>query len=154
MERLEPERGGVTPSDPHHARPGEPAGDVATPLRELSDGVARLVVDHVELAKAELTEGLKRAGKDLAFVAAGALLAGLGWLLLMFAVAWGLGERFGMARSFLLVAAVHVVAGGLLATVFGARLAGRDKPMMDQTALELRRDKRFFKRIRRTLRAS
>jgi uncharacterized membrane protein YqjE len=129
-----------------------PRTEVGDQLRQVTDGVTRLVSEHVELAKAELAGSVRRAGRDAVLVGLGAGLAALGWVLLMFAVAWGLGQRLGTARGFLVVAAVHVVVGGAMATVFGSRLSGRDKPAMGQTAAEVRQDRRFLQRMRRTLR--
>jgi hypothetical protein len=118
-----------------------PLGDQ---VGHLGEAIRRLVVAHVALARAEATERLRASGRDLAFVAAGAGLLAAGWLLLAVAVGLGLGDRIGMARGFLVVAAVHVATGGLLAGLFGRRLTRGDRPSWPVTRAVVRRDRAYL----------
>jgi hypothetical protein len=121
-------------------------------LREIGDNLGRLVRDHVELARSELIDGLRRSGRDVGLTLAGAGLAALGWVLLAFALGYGLAPAFGLARAFLLVAALHVVAGGVLVTVFARRLQRQDRPRLTETSRELRRDRLFWGEVRTVIR--
>ncbi len=130
-------------ADAPHVSPA-PVGER---VREVSDGIAKLVREHVELARSEVQTSMKRAAFDASLTLTGALLLALGWVLLMFAVGYGLGSAVGLARSFLLVAGAHVVAGFALVSVFASRLKEKDKPKLDGTAHELKRDKYFVNRV-------
>jgi hypothetical protein len=118
----------------------------------LGEAVRRLVAAHVALARAEATERLRASGRDLAFVVAGAGLLAGGWLLLAVAVGLGLGDRIGMARGFLAVSAAHVGAGGVLAGLFGRRLAREDKPGWPVTRAVIRRDRAYLGELARAFR--
>lgn len=124
-----------------------PPGAVGEQLREVSDGLGKLVREHVELARSELETSVKRAARDLGATAVGVGLLAVGYLLLAFAVAFGLGLSIGLARGFLVVSAAHVVVGVALGAVFARRLRGPDKPQLPVTTRELARDKVFLGRV-------
>lgn len=126
---------------------------VTDQLRDLTERMSLLVKGHVELATAEALASAKVAAKDGAFVATGVVVALIGYVMLAFALAWGLGHRLGTARSFLLVGGLHLVVGGVVAAVYAARLRGRDRPVLPQTKAELQRDGRFARRLRQGLRS-
>lgn len=132
-----------------HETPGKEAPAL---LQGVSENVTRLVRDHIELAKIELQESVKKVVRDSALVGAGAAIALLGYVLLTIAVAIGLGHEVGMARGFLLVSAFHVLVGGLLVTVFAKRLKGKDKPGLPATTTELKRDREFIQDVRQIVR--
>ena len=115
----------------------------------LGEAVRKLVAAHVGLARAEALERLRASARDAAFVTAGVWLLAVGWLIVSVAVGFGLGERLGMARGFLVVAALHVVAGGLLAGRYGRRLAREDKPGWPVTRAVVRRDRAYLGELAR-----
>ena len=88
-------------------------------LGELFGDLARdtgtLVRQEVALAKTELTEKATRAGKDVGFLVAGGSVAYAGFLLILAAVAVGLGQ-LGVPwwLAALLVGAVVAIAGAVL----------------------------------------
>jgi len=85
---------------------------VATVSRDLSVLVNR----EIELAKAELSADIKRAGIGAGFLGGGGFLAYFGALFLSVAAAFGLhGLGLGLGWSFLIVAGVYFALAGLLA---------------------------------------
>lgn len=132
----------MTPTHTDH----EPA--VPTILSAVTDDISRLVKQHFELAKLELQDASKKVARDGGLIAAGALFALLGYVLLAVSVAIGIGNHLGMARGFLVVSAFHVVVGGVVAMVFAKRLQKKDKPGLPATTQELARDKVFIQQVK------
>lgn len=130
-----------------------PMAPVAEHIREISDGVTRLIKEHVELAKLEMSTSVKKAARDGALTGVGGYLGAVGYLLFMMAIGFWIGGSLGMGRGFLIVAAFNVALGGLLAGTFAGRLAKQDKPGLAKTTHELRRDRRFLRRAGQMLRA-
>ncbi|MDN4647695.1 phage holin family protein [Curtobacterium sp. PsM8] len=103
--------------------PGQPSAEeraASTPLGELLSEVSRdlstLFRQEVALAKAELTDSAKKAGKG-AGMFGGAGVAGLFALLfLSIAAWWGLGYLIGNAWSAVVIAVVYAVVAAILAT--------------------------------------
>lgn len=133
----------------HSERPLEP---VQEHLRAVSDGMSKLVRDHVQLAAAELKDDARRAGKDMALIGAGVFLLLVGYATLVFAAAWALGERIGTARGFLVLAGFHVVVGAFLSLRYADRLRGADKPgRLEETSRALSEDKHFVQDVKHAL---
>lgn len=118
-------------------------------FRELGESVTRLVGEHVELAKAELAQAAKRTGRDAALLVGACLAATLGWTLLAFAVGYGLADRMGLARGFLIVAAFHVALAGVVAGVVSRRMRRGESARLERTRHELRQDRAFLGELRR-----
>ncbi len=101
-------------SDPNAAE--EKAG--TTSLGDLLGGVTRelstLFRQEVELAKVELTESAKRAGKGAGMMGAAAHAAIMAVLFLSIAAMWGLGYLIGVGWSSLVVFAVWAIIGLIL----------------------------------------
>ena len=123
---------------------------VADSFRRLTEGLARLLKDHIALAKAELAMDLKKAGKDFALAIVGLPSIFVGYILLMCALALLLGNWITPAGGFAVVGLLNVGAGGALAYIFGKRLAGKDLPDMDRTATQIKEDSRWLKEIRQS----
>lgn len=103
---------GDTPSEQRAATTS--LGDL---LAEVSRDVSTLMRQEVELAKAEIRQSAKRAGKG-AGMWGGAVVAG--WMTLLFVsiAAWrGLGELVGNAWSAVIVAVVWAIVAVVLALV-------------------------------------
>ncbi|WIB26780.1 phage holin family protein [Curtobacterium sp. MCSS17_015] len=103
---------------PGQSTPEERAA--TTPLGELLSEVSRdlstLFRQEVALAKAELTDSAKKAGKG-AGMFGGAGVAGLFALLfLTIAAWWGLGYLIGNAWSAVIIAVIYAVVAAILAS--------------------------------------
>ncbi|HVT20594.1 MAG TPA: phage holin family protein [Mycobacteriales bacterium] len=85
---------------------------VATATRDLST----LVHQEIELAKAELTQQVKRGAVGAGLLSGAALLAVLGLLMLCFSIAFVIAEEGGLPvwSGFLIVAGAFVAVGGAL----------------------------------------
>src|SRR4051812_14097996 len=84
---------------------------VATVSRDLS----LLVNREIELAKAEISADIKRAGMGAGFLGGGGFLAYFGALFLSVAAAFGIhGLGLGLGWSFLIVAGNYFVLAGVL----------------------------------------
>ena len=85
---------------------------VATMTRDLSV----LVNKEIELAKAEITEDIKRAGLGAGFLGGGGFLAYFGALFGSVAAAFGIhGLGLGLGWSFLIVAGAYLLLAAVLA---------------------------------------
>ncbi len=99
-------------SDPHAAVSPRDA------LTRLLDGVQTLFREHLALAKTELKDDLRRAGRDLLLSAAGLPPLLVGYVLLMVAVALLIAQALPGWLAFALVGLVNVIAGGALTVAF------------------------------------
>jgi tetrahydromethanopterin S-methyltransferase subunit G len=102
----QPRRGALEAEDGRSL--GEVTGD-------LTRNVSTLLQQEVALAKAELSQSGKRAGKGIGLFA-GAAIAGILFLVFLSVSAWwGLGQFIGNEWSALVVAAVWVIVAIILA---------------------------------------
>jgi hypothetical protein len=118
-------------------------------FRRLTDGIQRLIRDHLALVRTELRQDLKAAGRDIAFALLGVPSLLLGYALLMVALSLALAPSLGAAVAFAIVGAVNLLAGGALAFFFGRRLATRDRPDLDRVTTQLKEDGRWLRDLRR-----
>ena len=96
--------------------PGEKAartslGDL---LGEVSRDISTLFRQEVELAKAELSESAKRAGKGAGMFGGAGVAGVMALLFLSICVWWALGYLIGNAWSALIVAVVYAVVALIL----------------------------------------
>ena len=102
----QPRRGALEAED------GRSLGEV---MGDLTRNVSTLLQQEVALAKAELSQSGKRAGKGIGLFA-GAAIAGILFLVFLSVSAWwGLGQFIGNEWSALVVAAVWVIVAIILA---------------------------------------
>ncbi|GAA3341088.1 hypothetical protein GCM10017714_23590 [Curtobacterium pusillum] len=101
---------------------GEPSPEeraATTPLGELLSDVSRdlssLFRQEVALAKAELTDSAKKAGKAGGMFGGAGLTALFALLFLSIAAWWGLGYLVGNAWSALIIAAIYAIVAAVLA---------------------------------------
>jgi len=133
---------GMPQSDPH--------GPLASPrdaLARLLDGVQTLFREHLALAKTELKDDLRRAGRDVLLSAAGLPPLLVGYVLLMVALALLLAQAIPGWLAFALVALVNLIAGGALTIAFMNK-ARQEKIALTGTEEELRRDKEWLATLR------
>ena len=117
-------------------------------LKRLTDGMSKLVRDHIALARTELKQDLRAAGKDVLLAAAGLPSLLLGYAFVMAALAFWLAQAIGIAGGFAVIGMVNLGIGGTLAFVFGRRLAGRDKPDLDRTTAQIKEGGKWLRELR------
>jgi hypothetical protein len=125
-------------------RPEPSLGELIT--RATGD-LSQLLRDEVELAKVEITEEVKRAGRAGAYIGGAGAMGYLAVTLLCFAAAWGLAEVVPEGVAFLIVA----VAVGLVATVMfvlGRQQAEHVEPVPRQTVESIKEDVEWARQLR------
>jgi uncharacterized membrane protein YqjE len=116
-------------------------------LARLIDGVQTLFREHLALAKAELKDDVRRAGRSVLFSAAGLPPLFVGYVLLMVAIALLLQLVLVAWAAFGIVALLNLVLGGALTVAFGAKVRA-EKLALVRTQQELRRDKEWLSSMR------
>jgi hypothetical protein len=122
-------------------------------LRQLRDDTATLVREEVRLAKAEIGENLARAGRNVTYVAIGALVASSTLVILLMACGYllaglfanqGLSTATATFTGFLVVA---LVAAGIAAALVtkGLKALANDSLAPTRTARSLQEDKQWAK---------
>jgi uncharacterized membrane protein YqjE len=114
-------------------------------INRLLGEVVRLLDQTVALLELELRQELGAIARSAALLAAGGVVAGLGALLLIVALAIGIGDGVGStAGGFAIVGAVLALVGGILPVSMRRRLA--DLGLVPrETVRELRRDVEWIK---------
>jgi uncharacterized membrane protein YqjE len=114
-------------------------------LNRLIGDIVRLFDQKLALLKLELKEELAAAIRRSLLLAVGAVVAGLGGLFLILALAIGLGELVGTtAGGFAIVGGAFVLGGIVLLISMRQRLAEL-RFVPKHTVRELRRDKEWIK---------
>jgi len=140
--------------------PGDGRAPAAEPqlgdlFRQLAQDSATLVRQEMALAKAELRENVKSVARDTAKIAVGAVLAGVGALVLVGFLVLLLGDAIGKYWAGALIVGILLVAiGGFLAMSAMKRLK-QDSITPEQTLQTLKEDKQWLqsemKQVRRDL---
>jgi Putative Actinobacterial Holin-X, holin superfamily III len=105
---------------------------------DLTRDFSTLVRQEVELAKAEVRQEAKAAGKAGGMFGGVAIAAGLTLLFLSYAAWWGLANVMDQAWAALIVAAIWAVIGGVLFTRARREMRNvRGLPRTQQTAREI-----------------
>jgi hypothetical protein len=119
----------------------------------LRDDTATLVREEVRLAKTEIGENVGRAGRNVAYVAAGALVASstlvillmaCGYLLAGVFVRQGLSTSSATSAGFLVVALLAATAAATLVNK-GLKALANDSLAPTRTARSLQEDKQWAK---------
>jgi len=84
-------------------------------LAEVSSDLSTLMRQEVELAKAEVRQSATRAGKGAGMFAGAGVAIHMVLVFVSVAVWWGVGDSVGHGWSALIVAAIWLVIGGVLA---------------------------------------
>lgn len=114
-------------------------------FNELSRETSTLIRQEVQLAKSEMREKARDAGRDVTFLIMGGAVAYAGFLALVYAAILGLGEFIGDGWSALVVGLV--VAGiGFLLLQKGLNDLKRVDPLPQRTLETLREDQEWMKR--------
>lgn len=113
-------------------------GGLAAALSRLTDGISRLVSEHMELARAELKSDARTLGKHLMKVAAFSPLLLVGYGFLCAALAVGLSAVIPLWAALLIVGVLNVIVGG--AGVASALSKLREQsPVLEDTLTEAQR---------------
>lgn len=128
-------------------------GQVASPtladsLRRLTEGIARLLKEHLALFREELKHDLKKAGRDAAMIAVALPGVVFGAGLLMVALALLLARWVGTAGGFAIVGGANLLGGAALAAIFGRKLAVTDRPL-DRMAVQIKEDSQWLADLRK-----
>jgi hypothetical protein len=111
---------------------------------ELSQETSTLIRQEVQLAKAEVTRKATKAGKEVAFMAAGGFIAYAGFLALIAAAILGVAEFLPLWLSALLIGVI--VAGvGYLLLQKGMNGLKEINPAPRRTIETLKEDKEWLK---------
>jgi hypothetical protein len=120
-------------------KPLEPEASLGELLGRLTHDFGDLVSTQVELAKVEIKEDVKQAGKGAGMLGGGAFAGYLALLLLSFAAVYGLDEVMPLALAFLVVGLAYAVAAAVL-FLQGRNRLGAVKPPAEQTVQSLKED--------------
>ncbi|WP_258053048.1 phage holin family protein [Streptomyces sp. Ru73] len=133
--------GPEAPHRPGQDTPHRPAQDtsVGDLIGEVAGDLTRLVRNEIDLAKAEVKEEGRKAGKAAALFGGAGYAVGLALLLASFAAVYGLAHVIGNAWAALVVAAVWAVAGAVLQAA-GRKRMGTVQPTPERSRESLRED--------------
>jgi hypothetical protein len=140
----EPHARHATASDPY--APREPDAELPELISRLTDQSSTLFRQEIELAKTEIKQEIRTAGKASGMFGGAALAGFLALLLLSFALAWALGDIAALnpALGFLIVGVSYAVVAGALA-VQGRSTAEEVDPSLPHTTASLEEDARWAK---------
>lgn len=134
----------TTPHDPYEPR--EPDAGLPELISRLTDQSSALFRQEIELAKTELKNEIRTAGKAGGLFGGAAVVGFLAVLLLSFAAAWALGDLdpLNPALGFLIVGVIYAVVAGVLA-MQGRNTAQEVDPSLPETTQSLKEDARWAK---------
>jgi uncharacterized membrane protein YqjE len=119
----------------------------------LGDDVMQLLDTKVSLLKVELKEEVNEYVRDGVMIAAGGMIAAIGFALLNVALAFGISILFANADlsqpakyaiGFVAAGLLYLIVGGVIISVMKNRLA-KQSLVPDRTVEELRKDKQWLK---------
>ena len=119
----------------------------------LGDDVMQLFDTKITLLKVEIKEEVSAVAKSGALIAAGGIIAAIGFALLNVAIAFGISTLFAgtnlsqpaqYAIGFLITGLLYLVVGAIIVTAMKNRLA-KQHLVPDRTVEELRKDKQWLK---------
>lgn len=120
--------------------PQESLGDLAG---RLTSEIGALFNDHLQLARVEITDDLRKAGKGAGLMGGGAAAGWVAALLLSMAAAWGLAEVVETWLAFLIVGAVWLVVAAALA-MRGRKEIRQTDLRPEATMEEISRDRQWI----------
>ena len=119
----------------------------------LGDDVMQLFDTKISLLKVEIKEEVSAVAKSGALIAAGGIIAAIGFALLNVAIAFGISTLFAgtdlsqpaqYAIGFLTTGLLYLIVGAIIVTTMKNRLA-KQHLVPDRTVEELRKDKQWLK---------
>jgi hypothetical protein len=113
-------------------------------IGDITGDLSRLFRQEVELAKAEVRDEAKKAGKAGGMLGGAALAGYLVIVLLSFALVFGLGEVMPLGWAAVIVAVIWAAVGAVLYSAGRKQLKTVD-PMPRQTAETLKEDAQWLR---------
>jgi uncharacterized membrane protein YqjE len=119
----------------------------------LGDDVMQLFDTKISLLKVEMKEEVSAVAKSGALIAAGGIIAAIGFALLNVAIAFGISTLFAetdlsqpaqYAIGFVITGLLYLIVGAIIVTAMKNRLA-KQHLVPDRTVEELRKDKQWLK---------
>ena len=142
---------GAAPARSEHEPPAADTENLPALLGRLGDDVMALVDAKLGLFKVELKEDAAVYARSGALLAAGGLLAMIGFLLFNVAVAFFISklfsfedERLNYALGFVITGVLYLALGAVLILTMKNRMAAYD-PTPRRTVEEIRKDKQWLK---------
>jgi hypothetical protein len=109
-------------------------------VNRITDDVKTIASDELQLAKIELTRGVKTAVGEAAVVVLGGIVALVGFAMLCVVAVVALAPVIpALWLRLLIMAAVYLVAGGAIAGVFAKKLAKDIRPDLSDTVYEAKK---------------
>jgi hypothetical protein len=132
----------TTPHDPYEPR--EPDAGLPELISRLTDQSSTLFRQEIELAKTELKQEIRTAGRAGGLFGGAALVGFLAALLLSFAAAWALGvlSFLNPALGFLIVGVIYAVVAAVLG-LQGRSTVQEVDPALPETTQSLKEDARW-----------
>jgi uncharacterized membrane protein YqjE len=121
----------------------EPEKSLGDLVGELTHEFGELVTDHLRLARVEIVDDLKKAGRGAGMMGAGAIAGWIAALILSLAAAWALAETVDTWLAFLIVGVVWVAAAAVLVKT-GKKALDEVDPVPTETMRELEKDKQWI----------
>lgn len=126
--------------------PLEPDATLPELLSRLTEQSTTLFRQEIELAKTEIKQEVRQAGKAGGLFGGAAFVGFLAAVLLSFAFAWALGdlEPLNPALGFLIVGIIYAIVAGVLA-MSGKSAAEDLDPSLPETSQSLKEDAQWAK---------
>lgn len=121
--------------------PDQSLGDL---VGDLTTEFSQLVTSHIDLAKAEIKQDVREAGRAGGMFGGAGASALVAVLMLSAAAAWGLAEVMEPGWAFLIVGAVWAIAAAVLAMA-GKKQVENMQPGPTETVEEIKEDKEWLK---------
>lgn len=126
--------------EPYGVEPDESLGQL---VGRLTKDFGDLVSTHIALAKAEMQDEAKRAGRGVGMFVGAAIAGLLALIVLSLALAWGLDAGMPRWLAFLIVGLLWAIAAGVLA-MMGRKAFQQMNPKPEQTVQELKEDRKWL----------
>jgi hypothetical protein len=97
--------------------PGADRASIGELLSDISSDLSTLMRQEVALAKAELSQSAKQAGKGAGMFAGAGVAGHMVLLFISIALWWSIGNATGRGWSALIVAAIWAIIGAVLASM-------------------------------------
>ena len=117
-------------------------------LSDLANETTTLVRKEIELAKTEMSEKLSQVGGGVVALAAGGLVFFAGFLVLLDAAVYGLGQllnNYGLPALEALIVAVGTMVVGIIILMIGRKALNTENLAPSRTLESIRRDKELVK---------
>jgi uncharacterized membrane protein YqjE len=114
----------------------ERSGGIGASLTQLADGIGKLITQHFQLAKLELTEDAKVIGALVARIAVFVPFVLVGYALLMVALSVLLARVLPLDAALGIVGGVNVIGGGI--GIYLAAQGLKSKNLLDESMQQLK----------------